>query len=96
MAEQSDFKKAMQEYKGHVSGVKVRDISPSKLEGVFEGTVSQNNIFFEQGQLIKFKYFSQTSGAHELILSRSMLRYPVSLGVAHVDASSLKRRVVTY
>lgn len=93
MAEKlSPFKEAMKEYKGQVSSVQVRDITPSHLEGLFQGCVAQKNIFFDEGESVTFRYFSPFYKPHEIALPMHLLSYPVRKGTAHFDASILVRR----
>lgn len=88
----SPLREAMKEYKGQVSSVQVRDITPSHLEGLFQGCVAQKTIFFDEGEAVTFRYFSPFYKPHEIALPIHLLSYPFEKGTAHLDASILVRR----
>lgn len=97
MAERlSPFREAMKEYSGNVSSIAVRNISPSNLEGLFVGIVEKENIFFLTGEEVEFKYYSPSYEAQEFASSHDCFKYPIEKGVAHIDASTIKRRKIEF
>lgn len=85
------FKKAMEEYKGNVSAVRVRNIVPSGLEDLFKGVVVATNILFKEGEEITFKYYAIPLPGGSLPFGASPQSYPIVSGIAYIDGSVFQK-----
>ena len=52
-----------------------------------------DNVFFKKGDEVNFRYYSPKQAGHELVMPGFSVSYPILSGVAHVDASTLKKRL---